>query len=120
MVIVHNPDFFDRNLEAVLNRSDLLLFLNCEWLRETPITIMVIRYRLSAHIRVTKIDLQKFLVSRFPKSLVKFGSCSCVNVYSFKRLKYIVKRARNDEFKGGDERLRHLRHRHLMTLSSQY
>ena len=40
MVIVHNPDFFDSYPEAVLSRSGLLLFLNCEWLGETPITRM--------------------------------------------------------------------------------
>ena len=30
VVIVHNPDFFDSYLEAVLSRGDLLLFLNGE------------------------------------------------------------------------------------------
>ena len=40
VVIVHNPDFFDSYLEVVLSRSDLLLFLNSEWLRETRITRM--------------------------------------------------------------------------------
>ena len=41
VVIVHNPDFFDSYLEAVLSRGDLLLFLNGEWLRERRITTMV-------------------------------------------------------------------------------
>ena len=40
MVIVHNNDFFDSYLEAVLSRGDLLLFLNGEWLRERRITRM--------------------------------------------------------------------------------
>ena len=40
VVIVHNPDFFDSYLEAVLSRSDLLLFLNREWLSEMRITRM--------------------------------------------------------------------------------
>ena len=55
VVIVHNPDFFDSYLEAVLSHSDLLLFLNSEWLRERPITRMVTKCRLSSHIRVTRI-----------------------------------------------------------------
>ena len=38
VVIVHNPDFFDSYLEAVLSRSGLLLFLNREWLSEMRIT----------------------------------------------------------------------------------
>ena len=54
VVIVHNPDFFDSYLEAVLSRGDLLLFLNVEWLHERPITRMVTKYRLSAHIRVIR------------------------------------------------------------------
>ena len=53
-VLVHNHDYFDSYLEAVLSRGDLLLFLNSEWLRERPITRMVTEYRLSAHIRVTR------------------------------------------------------------------
>ena len=40
VVIVHNPDFFDSYLEAVLSRGGLLLFLNREWPRETRITRM--------------------------------------------------------------------------------
>ena len=40
VVIVHNPDSFDSNLEAVLSRSGLLLFLNCQWLSEMRITRM--------------------------------------------------------------------------------
>ena len=39
--IVHNHDFFDSYLEAVLSRGDLLLFLNGERLRERRITRMV-------------------------------------------------------------------------------
>ena len=42
MAIVHNHDFFDSYLEAVLSRSDLLLFLNGKWLREMRITTTVI------------------------------------------------------------------------------
>ena len=38
--IVHNHDYFDSYLEAVLSRGGLLLFLNCEWLREMRITRM--------------------------------------------------------------------------------
>ena len=38
--IVHNHEFFDSYLEAVLSRGDLLLFLNGKWLRETRITRM--------------------------------------------------------------------------------
>ena len=40
VVIVHNPDFFDSYLEAVLSRGGLLLFLNHEWLSEMRITRM--------------------------------------------------------------------------------
>ena len=54
VAIVHNHDFFDSYLEAELSRGDLLLFLNGEWLRERPITRMVTKYRLSAHIRVIR------------------------------------------------------------------
>ena len=54
MVIVHNPDFFDSYLEAVLSRSDLLLFLMGEWLREGPITTMVINKLGSAYIRLAR------------------------------------------------------------------
>ena len=39
-VIVHNHDYFDSYFEAVLSRSDLLLFLNGKWLRERCITRM--------------------------------------------------------------------------------
>ena len=40
VVIVHNPDFFDSYLEAVLSRGGLLLFLNCQWPSEMRITRM--------------------------------------------------------------------------------
>ena len=40
VVIVHNPDFFDSYLEAVLSRGNLLFFLKGEWLRERRITRM--------------------------------------------------------------------------------
>ena len=40
VVLVHNPDFFDSYLEAVLSRGGLLLFLNREWLSEMRITRM--------------------------------------------------------------------------------
>ena len=55
VVVVHNNDFFDSYLEAVLSLGDLLLFLNSEWLRERPITRMVTKCRVSSHIRVTRI-----------------------------------------------------------------
>ena len=57
--MVHNHDFFDSYLEAVLSRGDLLLFLNREWPREMHITRMVTKYRLSAHITVTRYDWSK-------------------------------------------------------------
>ena len=55
--------FFDSYLEAVLSRSDLLLFLNSEWLRERPITRMVTKYQRSSHIRVTRSKRSKKIFS---------------------------------------------------------
>ena len=63
VVIVHNNDFFASYLEAVLSHGDLLLFLNGEWLREMPITRMDTKNWVSAYIRVTTIELKKYLVA---------------------------------------------------------
>ena len=79
VVVVHNNDFFDSYLEAVLSRGDLLLFLNGKLLRETPIdfqwlaNLCVFAYYSNKE-RIATIDLKNYLLMNIFDAFRGIGS----------------------------------------------